>query len=232
MRRAAQRFAMTDLQWTGVCGSLRPVTLPKEARERIDQCVHLFRLMKAYDEADRNSPALLKRTAAAATKLTAVLKRIGERERFAVACSVLLDAELPEEPTEYREAHVDGVIRGAIDQLMVVSEYCEDGSEVDFSKRRNHTGGIDRLLISLDLVLQQFTSLRVARTKAAFDFVKKVCTLADDQLGSGSIERSIVRLQRCGRFPKKQSAKATAQITRKNPTIRVHPFGAPRRGAS
>lgn len=175
---------MTDRQWTGVCGSLRPVTLPKEARERIDQCVHLFRLMKAYDEADRNSPALLKRTSAAATKLTAVLKRIGERERFAVACSVLLDAELPEEPTEYREAHVDGVIRGAIDQLMVVSEYCEDGSEVDFSKRRNHTGGIDRLLIGLDLVLQQFTSLRVARTKAAFDLLRKYVHLLTTNLGA------------------------------------------------
>lgn len=211
MKAERKRFAMTDRQWNAVGNSLKPLSLPAEARRRIDQAIDLFRLFSIYDEDDRNSPDLLKQISEGAAKLASRLERIGERERFAIACSVLIDAELPNMPTDHRAGHIGGAIQATINQLTVISEWCADGSEVDFSKRRNSTANLDRLLIGLDYVLQQFTPLRVSRTKAVMDFVKEVGALADNTIGAGSIERAISRLQRCGKFSKKQSSKVTAK---------------------
>jgi hypothetical protein len=203
-----KRFAMTDGQWNAVCLTLKPETLPAEARERVDHCIDMFRLFDIYDEADRNSHDLLKQISESAAKLASRLERLGERECFAIALSDLIHEEMPNMSTEYRQAHVSSAFRATIDQLIVISEWCSDGSEVDFSKRRNSTHNLDRLLISLDYVLQQFTSLRVSRARAVMDFVKEVCALADPKIGA--IELAISRLQRCGKFPKKQSSKVTA----------------------
>lgn len=205
-----KRFTMTDRQWNDVVRSLQPVCLPIGARERINQSIDLFHLFNYFNEADRAAPDLLKRTAAAAARLASLLQHLGERDRFAIACSLLIEAELPDRPVEARESHIDGLIKATIDQATIISQYCSDGSEIDFSKRRNDTGEVDRLLISLDYILQQFTSLRISRALAVTEFVTTVFSMAGFKK-KGSIERAIARLQRSGRFSKKRSLKVTAQ---------------------
>ena len=209
-----KRFAMTDGQWHDVAKTLKLGILPIEARVRIDQCIGLYHLFSGMDEADRGSPKLLKQAAAAAAKLASLLKRLHERERFAIVRSDLVEAEWHHKSIEWRESHVEGLIEATIDQISVIEEYCADGSETDFSKRLNDTGNIEHLLIGLDYVLKQFTPLRMSRGKPVMSFAIKVCALAGSTIGAGTIERTISRLQRRGTFPKKKNSKVTAQKSR------------------
>jgi hypothetical protein len=101
-------------------------------------------------------------------------------------------------PYELRQAHIESVLRAALNNSAFLAELCADTSEHQvssktYSKKYVVSRPADKMVDHLDRILVKHGCQPVSRAKPAMAFLLAVFKIADSSVDSGAIEEAARR---------------------------------------
>jgi hypothetical protein len=177
-----ETFALRDKQWNEIT---KYVKLPDEARLQIEAAVQMHsRSLSLWVKSPSKVKKPLIEISSTALKLARLLGRLSEQERIE-----LLEAD---EGPFYRK-RITLMIAEAED----LSKSCVSASKDLYKVSRPEL--LDRLVFTLDGILQEFTGRQASQEKDVLSFLTTVCGIADRKFGTASIVKAIQRVKAPGK---------------------------------
>jgi hypothetical protein len=188
---------LSDREWNDIS---KHVKLPDEARPSIEGAISIFRLHRMYEQKKPRTALVrsrLNNVWRAAKALSLAIEDLSGHERHEMYTSDFLGPEFEAMPYELRQAHIEGVLRAALNNSAFLADLCVDTSDQvspsTYSKKYAVSRPADKLVDHLDRILVKHGCSPVSRAKPAMAFLLAVFKIADSSVDSGAIEEAARR---------------------------------------
>ncbi|MHC2281041.1 hypothetical protein ACVME8_007684 [Bradyrhizobium diazoefficiens] len=201
---------VNDRQWKEITTHVK---LSDTARSSIELRLRLFQQLQSHTR-DRRSASELRegflQIASGSLKLVRLLSKLSEQERNELEYSFFLDHPDEPLPTETKAALFASWIDTRIGQVKEVAEIFDNASnDVSNISRTRH---VDGLILALYRIAKSADGFSSAKKVQLVCFLNTACSLVN--IGPGSVDEAIYRLQQRGEIRAKKSAKVPPKIAR------------------